>query len=183
MSLSWIFYIGVASVNACAEADKQNAGPQTGVSEYWLRSNLVVAAVPAIIPAVPAIIPAVASIIAAVPTVVTSVVTAVPAVVAAVLSADVMAVNPTTSGPVARDPNHFIVARPIAWAMPVVGPVAYLDADALGLNSTKRKKNAGPKKSDEQKFVFNHTPFNRIGRANCVLYGRRIILNGNRLAS
>jgi hypothetical protein len=179
MSLSWIFYIGVASVNACAEADKQNAGPQTGVSEYWLRSNLVVAAVPAIIPAVPAI----ASIIAAVLTVVTSVVTAVPAVVAAVLSADVMAVNPTTSGPVARDPNHFIVARPIAWAMPVVGPVAYLNADALGLNSTKRKKNAGPKKSDEQKFVFNHTPFNRIGRANCVLYGRRIILNGNRLAS
>lgn len=63
-----------------------------------------------------------------------------------------------------------------------MGPVAYLNAEALGLNSPNRKKNAGPKKSEEQKFVFNHTPSNRIGRANCVLYGRRIILKGNRLA-
>lgn len=111
------------------------------------------------------------------------VIPAVVALVAAVLSADVMAVNPMTPRAVARNPNHFVVARPIAWAMPVVGPVAYLDADALGLDSTNRNKNAGPKKSDEQKFVFNHTLSNRIGRANCVLYGRRIILKGNRLAS
>jgi len=65
--------------------------------------------------------------------------------------------------------------------MPVVGPVAYLNADALCRNSNDRKKKAGSQKGDEQKFVFDHTPLNRIRRVNCVLYGRRIVLNGNPL--
>lgn len=69
------------------KADKQNAGPQTGVSKSWLTFGLVGAGVPSIIPAV-------ASIVAAVPAVVPSVVAAVPAVVAPVFAADVAPVNP-----------------------------------------------------------------------------------------
>jgi hypothetical protein len=46
--------------------------------------------------------------------------------------------------------------------MPVVGPIAYRDADALGRNSSDRNKNAGPKQGDEQKFVFDHTLLIRI---------------------
>ena len=45
--------------------------------------------------------------------------------------------------------------------MPVVRPVAYRNADALCRNSSDRNKNARPKKGDEQKFLFDHTPLIR----------------------
>lgn len=88
----------------------------------------------------------------------------VPTVMAAMFSADVMPVNPMMPRPVAGDPNHFPVARPIAGAMAVIGPVADLNAEALSANSGSRKKNAGPNQGDEQKFIFNHTLLIRLGR-------------------
>ncbi len=48
-------------------------------------------------------------------------------VVPALFSADVLAVNPMIPLAVARDPDHFIVASPIAGAMGVEWPVANLD--------------------------------------------------------
>jgi hypothetical protein len=56
------------------------------------------------------------------------VVTSIP-VVLAVFTADVLAVNPMMpeARHVARDPDHFIVAVPIARAMVVERPVANLD--------------------------------------------------------
>ena len=51
----------------------------------------------------------------------------------AVLATDVMTVDPVPAviGPMARDPNHFPVARPIAGTMAVIGPIAYFNAEAL----------------------------------------------------
>jgi hypothetical protein len=71
------------------------------------------------------------------------VVTAVAAM-AAVRAPDVVAVNPTTAdaGAVARDPNHFVVARPIARAMAVVRPVTNRNADTLGFNDSRRDEDA-----------------------------------------
>jgi hypothetical protein len=63
---------------------------------------------------------------------------AVAAMAAAIFAPDVVAVNPTAPSSVARDPNHFVVTRPIARAVIVVRPVAKLDADALGLNNGHR---------------------------------------------
>jgi hypothetical protein len=87
-----------------------------------------------------------------------SVMMAVP-VVAPMFSADVMAMNPLTPvpGPVAGNPNHFIVAGPIAGTMAVVGPVADLDAEALRLDSGDRNKSTGRKHRGDQKFFLNHT--------------------------
>jgi len=49
-------------------------------------------------------------------------------VVPALFAADILAVNPVpVARHVARDPNHFIVAVPIARAMRVEWPVANLD--------------------------------------------------------
>jgi type III secretory pathway component EscT len=64
--------------------------------------------------------------------IVSLVMVAVP-VMPAMFSADVMAVNPclVVVGPMAADPNHFIFACPIASAMAVIRPVAYLNAKAL----------------------------------------------------
>lgn len=77
-------------------------------------------------------------------------------VVASVFTADVMAVDPMMARcHVARDPNHFVVASPIARAMAVVWPVANLDLDAIRSNSGWNKNTRG-NKGDEQKFVFYH---------------------------
>ncbi len=61
-------------------------------------------------------------------------------VVVAMFAAGVMAVDPgaVMVGPMACDPDHFIVARPIAGAMGVVRPVADLYAKALGSRSSDR---------------------------------------------
>ena len=100
-------------------------------------------------------------------------------VVASILAADVMAVNPMAAvvGPMARDPNHFPVACPITGAMAVIWPVAYLNAEALSADSGCRNKNAGRDQGDDQKFVFSHTLLIRLGRANRVLCGIRIVLS------
>jgi hypothetical protein len=78
-------------------------------------------------------------------------------IVPAVFPAEVMAVNPMMpeARHVPRDPNHFIVARPIALTMVVEWPVANLDFDAIRSNSG-RKKNTRRNNGNEQKFVFNH---------------------------
>ena len=78
-------------------------------------------------------------------------------VVVVVFPADVMAVDPVMPDArhVARDPNHFIAAAPIARAMVVIWPVANLDFDASRSNSGG-KKNIRRNNGDEQKFVFNH---------------------------
>jgi hypothetical protein len=54
-------------------------------------------------------------------------------IVPAVFAPNVMTVDPmlTVLGPVARDPNHFIVAFPVTWAMAVIRPVANFDPDFL----------------------------------------------------
>jgi hypothetical protein len=102
----------------------------------------------------------IASIIAAV-------VVAIHIVMATMFPADVMAVDPLPAvvGPMARDPNHFPIACPIAGTMAVIGPIAYLNAKTLRANRACRNKNAGRNQGDEQKFVFNHTPFNRSAEA------------------
>lgn len=69
-------------------------------------------------------------------------------VTTAMFPAEVMAVNPMTPFPVAGDPNHFKVACPIAGAVPVVRPIAYLNAEALRANSGGRNKNAGRNQGD-----------------------------------
>jgi len=53
--------------------------------------------------------------------------------ISAMFSADVLAVNPlmVVVGPMAGDPNHFIFATVVAWAVAVIRPVAYLNAKAL----------------------------------------------------
>jgi hypothetical protein len=82
------------------------------------------------------IITAVVTLITAVVTLImTVVVTAFP-IMPAVLATDVMTVDPLLAvmGPMTRDPSHFPVARPIASAMAVIGPVAYFDAEALRRN-------------------------------------------------
>ena len=61
--------------------------------------------------------------------IITPIVIAAVPVVVPVLSADVLAVDPMMSEVrhVARDPNHFVAAVPIPWAMIVERPVADLD--------------------------------------------------------
>jgi hypothetical protein len=51
----------------------------------------------------------------------------------AMFPADVVAVNPclVVVGPMAGDPNHFIIATPVVWPVAVIRPVAYLNAKAL----------------------------------------------------
>jgi hypothetical protein len=82
-------------------------------------------------------------------------------VVPAVFRAEVVAVDPMMSKArhVARDPNHFIVARPVARAMAVVWTIANLDFDANRSNSGGKKKTRR-NNGDEQKFVFIHYPTN-----------------------
>jgi hypothetical protein len=94
--------------------------------------------------------------IAVVVIVMVAIVVSVMAMMPAMFPTDVGAVNPMTPLVVAGDPNHFPVACPVTGAMGVVRPVANRDAEALSL-SGDRKKNAGPKQGDEQKFVFDHT--------------------------
>jgi len=79
------------------------------------------------------------------------VVMAIPVVVAAVFAADVMTVDPVVAviGPMARDPNHLPIARPVAGAMAVIGPVAYFDAEALCRNGS-RENDAGDRERGEQ---------------------------------
>jgi hypothetical protein len=74
-----------------------------------------------------------------------------------VFAADVLTVNPMVSEMrhVAGDPDHFIVAVPIALAMVIERPVADLDFNAVRSNSG-RNKNARHQNRSEQKFVFNH---------------------------
>lgn len=86
-----------------------------------------------------------------------SVVMAIPVVVVAMFAADVMAVNPLLAviGPMARNPNHFPIARPIASAMAVIGPVAYFDAEALRRDGS-RENDARGRDRGEQKFFRNH---------------------------
>ena len=62
-------------------------------------------------------------------TVIMAIVIAAVEVLPAVFPADVLAVNPMMpeARHVARDPNHFIVAVPIARAMAIEWPVANLD--------------------------------------------------------
>ena len=88
--------------------------------------------------------------------VVSIIMTAVP-VVLAMFPTDVMAVNPMMPPlrHVARDPDHFIVAIPIARAMVVEWPVANLDLNAIRSNSGG-EKNTRRNNGDEQKFVSNH---------------------------
>jgi hypothetical protein len=88
-------------------------------------------------------------------------------VVPALFPADVLAMNPMMPLAVARDPDHFIVAVPIACAMIVEWPVANLDLNAICSNSG-RKKNTRRNNGDEQKFVFNHyvTDHGRAALAN-----------------
>ncbi|HTE93706.1 MAG TPA: hypothetical protein VK678_09380 [Bradyrhizobium sp.] len=104
------------------------------------------------------------------------IVMAIHVVMATMLAADVVAVNPLSAvvGPVARDPNHFPVARPIAGTMAVIRPIAYLNAETLRTNRACRNKNAGRNQGDEQKFVFNHTWLIRAARACCVPRGTRM---------
>ena len=72
------------------------------------------------------------------------------AVVVTMFAADVMAMNPSlvVVRPMAGNPNHFPVARPIASAMAVIGPVPDFNAEALCWNRG-RKKNADPRQGDE----------------------------------
>ena len=101
------------------------------------------------------------------------IVVAIP-IVPAMFSADIVAVNPTMpTRHVARDPNHFIVVRPIARAMVVEWPVANLDFETIRSNSG-RNKNTRRNKGDEQKFVFNHWVTNHAhtALANTVLVAR-----------
>ena len=76
-------------------------------------------------------------------------------VVPALFPADVLAMNPMMPLAVARCPDHFIVAVPIACAMVVEWPVANLDLNAIRSNSGG-KKNTRRNNGDEQKFVSNH---------------------------
>jgi hypothetical protein len=102
--------------------------------------------------------------------VVTIIITAVPVVLPA-FRADVLAVDPMMPARhVARDPNHLIVAGPIAGAMVVVWLVPNLDCDASRSNGGG-KKNARRNNGDEQKFVFNHftTDHARSALANTFL--------------
>ena len=92
---------------------------------------------------------------------------AVPVVLAA-FRADVLAVDPMMPvRHVARDPDHLIVAGPIACAMVVVWLVANLDCDASRSNSGG-KENTRCNNGNEQKSVFNHftTDHARIALAN-----------------
>ena len=100
------------------------------------------------------------------------------AVVAAMFAADVMAVNPSlvVVGPMAGDPNHFPVARPIASAMAVIGPVPDFNAEALCRNRG-RENDAGGRERSEQKFFRNHMCLIRRGAAKCVLCGITIVLS------
>jgi len=76
-------------------------------------------------------------------------------VVPTLFPADVLAMNPMMPLAVARDPNHFVVAVPIARAMVVEWPVAHPDLNAIRSNSSG-KKNTRRNNGDEQKFVSNH---------------------------
>jgi hypothetical protein len=75
--------------------------------------------------------------------------------VAALFPSDVLAMNPMVPLAVARDPDHFIVAVPIARAVVVEWPVANLDLNAIRSNNSG-KKNTRRNNGDEQKFVSNH---------------------------
>jgi hypothetical protein len=72
-------------------------------------------------------------------------------IMAAMLPTDVMTVNPllVVMGPMARDPNHFIVARPIAGAMAVIGPVPNLDAEALRRNCGRENDARGRERGEQ----------------------------------
>jgi len=58
---------------------------------------------------------------------VTGVVVAIVKIVVTVLAADVMAVDPAAVVPVTGDPDHLVVARPVARPMMVIRPVAKFD--------------------------------------------------------
>jgi hypothetical protein len=86
--------------------------------------------------------------------IVLSIVMTVLPVVPALFPADVLAMDPMMPLAVAWDPDHCIVAVPIACAMVVEWPVANLDLNAIRSNSGG-KKNTRRNNGDEQKFVSN----------------------------
>ena len=98
------------------------------------------------------------SAVAVVVVVLTIIMSSIP-VVAAAFAAHVLTVDPMMSvvRHVAWDPNHFIVAGPIARAMVIKWSVADLDRDALCSHSDW-SDNARCNNGGEQKFVFNHPP-------------------------
>ena len=57
-------------------------------------------------------------------------------IVPAVFATDVMTVDPMMMvfGPMARNPNHFIVAFPVTGAMSVIWPISDFDPDFLRWN-------------------------------------------------
>lgn len=78
------------------------------------------------------VVPIVVPIVAAITAIIESLImVAVP--MPAVFPADVMAVNPcpVVVCPMAGDPNHLIIARPITRAVAVIRPVTDLNAKAL----------------------------------------------------
>jgi hypothetical protein len=107
--------------------------------------------------------------------IITSVVIVIPMVVAAMFAADVMAVNPllVVVGPMAGDPNHFPVARPVASAMAIIGTVPYFNAEALCRNRS-RENDAGGRNCPKQKFFRNHMCLIRNRGVNRVLCGTKM---------
>jgi len=87
--------------------------------------------------------------------IVLSIIMTVLPVVPALFPADVLAMNPMMPLAVAPDPDHFIVAVPIARAMVVGWPVANPNLNPIRSNSGG-KKNTRRNNDDEQKFVSNH---------------------------
>ena len=77
--------------------------------------------------------------------------------VPAVFAADIMSVDPMMMvfGPMARDPNHFVVPLPITGAVVVIGPVTDFDSEFLCRNGG-RQNDARDRYRGEQKFFRNH---------------------------
>ena len=81
-------------------------------------------------PVVPGLLTVVVAIIAGIIAVVTL------PIVPAVFATDVMTVDPMMMvlGPMARNPNHFIVAMPVTGAVTVIWPISEFDPDFLCWN-------------------------------------------------
>src|SRR6476659_6954717 len=92
---------------------RKNAGPKAGVPERCDWSRLAAVGIAEFFFAVAAVV-------------VTAIVDASVKMVTA-LAADVMAVGPAAAVPVTGDPDHLVVACPIASAVIIVRPVANFD--------------------------------------------------------